>query len=211
MHKHDVHHIPFSQYLDKMMGSFENKDSVSLLDIELFLADRGGAALLLILNLPFITPIPLPGVSVVFGIAFVGLAFEIVRHQPAKLPKGLAKRRIDLKTLKKIVKASRSALIRLEKLLKPRLAFFCTGTMRWVAGISLSSASIAMALPLPPVVPFTNAIPAFAIVFFALGFLEDDGLFILLGHLVGIFAWVYIIVWWEVLMAGLRLVFEKLF
>jgi hypothetical protein len=45
-------------------------------------------------------------------------------------------------------------------------------------------------LPLP--IPFSNNIPAWAVVLLAIGMMEQDGLFVLFGHLTAIFSWVFI-------------------
>jgi len=45
-------------------------------------------------------------------------------------------------------------------------------------------------LPLP--VPFSNSIPAYAVVLLALGMMENDGLCVLLGHLTAIATWAFI-------------------
>jgi hypothetical protein len=45
-------------------------------------------------------------------------------------------------------------------------------------------------LPLP--VPFSNSIPAWAVVLLAIGMMEKDGLCVLLGHLTVLTTWVFI-------------------
>lgn len=202
-------HRPLSEELSELIKKYEGR-SVTLKEFEGDLEERGAAALMLLLTLPLTTPIPLPGASIIFGAVIIGLAFEIVNHKPPRLPKYIAQKKLEYATVKKILTASAAILRKLEKFLKPRFPIMSIGAMRYIAGISISSSAIALALPLPPVVPFTNGIPAFAIVFFALGFLEDDGVFIFLGHLIGLFAWAYIIFWWEVLWHGILLIIEKI-
>lgn len=198
-----------SEMLTALIRNFENTSTVTLFQIENYLAERGAAALILLIALPLVTPIPLPGASVVLGLVIIVLAVSMVRRRPAKLPRFIGRKSLDTATLIKIVTASRKILLKLEKYLKPRNGFMLNGSMRVIAGISLSSSAIALALPLPPIVPFTNGIPALSIVFFALGFLEEDGLFVLVGHIIGVCGWVYIGVWWEVLWRGIQIIFEK--
>ena len=62
--------------------------------------------------------------------------------------------------------------------------------MRQLIGVGIIIAGLALMLPLP--IPFSNNIPAWAIVFLAIGMMEKDGLFVLLGHLTAIVAWIFI-------------------
>jgi hypothetical protein len=57
-----------------------------------------------------------------------------------------------------------------------------------------------------PLVPFSNTLPALAILFFAIGLLEKDGIFILLGHLTNlatIFYFVFLILLGRVAIYGI--------
>ena len=79
----------------------------------------------------------------------------------------------------------------LERYVRPRLAFLHTAPgMRQLIGVGIIIAGLALMLPLP--IPFSNSIPAWAIVFLAIGMMEKDGLFVLLGHLSAIASWLFI-------------------
>jgi hypothetical protein len=84
-------------------------------------------------------------------------------------------------------------LARAERLLKPRLLFVTSATgERIIGGICLTLA-IVLALP----IPLGNMLPAFAISLMALGVLERDGLWVIIGVLVGVFSLVIVsgVVW----------------
>ena len=49
-----------------------------------------------------------------------------------------------------------------------------------ITGACLAWDALLMSLPLP--IPLTNLVPAYAILFLAIGLLEFDGLFILIGY-----------------------------
>jgi hypothetical protein len=57
-------------------------------------------------------------------------------------------------------------------------------------GLGIVIASLGLMLPLP--IPFSNSIPAWAVVFLAIGMMENDGLCVLLGHLTAIATWAFI-------------------
>ena len=79
----------------------------------------------------------------------------------------------------------------LEKFVRPRLAFLYAGPgMLRLIGLGIVIAGLGLMLPLP--IPFSNNIPAWAVVLLAIGMMEKDGLCVLLGHLTAIFSWVFI-------------------
>ena len=57
-------------------------------------------------------------------------------------------------------------------------------------GLGIVIASLGLMLPLP--IPFSNSIPAWAVVLLAIGMMEKDGLCVLLGHLTAIGTWAFI-------------------
>ena len=80
---------------------------------------------------------------------------------------------------------------KLEKFVRPRLSFLHAGSsMLRLIGLGIVIAGLGLMLPLP--IPFSNNIPAWAVVLLAIGMMERDGLCVLVGHLTAIVAWVYI-------------------
>jgi hypothetical protein len=62
--------------------------------------------------------------------------------------------------------------------------------MSRLIGLGIIIASLGLMLPLP--IPFSNSIPAWAVVLLAIGRMEQDGLLVLLGHLTVVATWVWI-------------------
>jgi hypothetical protein len=80
---------------------------------------------------------------------------------------------------------------RLEGVVRPRLTFLHAGPgMARLVGLGVALAGLGLMLPLP--IPFSNALPAWAVVLLALGLMERDGLFLLLGHLTVLAGWLFI-------------------
>ncbi len=143
---------------------------------------RAYTLLLILLSLPFITPITLPGLSTPFGLAVGVIALRLMLGQKPWLPQKLLNRQIPAGFFGEVFKFAAGVIRLLEKLLKPRLTFL-TDTValyRTHAGLMVLAA-LALLLPLP--IPFTNAFPAWAIILVSAGLLERDGLFILGGYL----------------------------
>ncbi len=166
---------------------------LSLHDIEQHLKDRGYALLVLFLAAPF--PIPnIPGLSVPFGIAIglIGWAF-MLRTRP-RLPDRVMKTTLEYSTLQKVVPFIAKLMERLERWTKPRQKWLATGpTMTSIIGLGILSGGFFLALPLP--IPLTNGPPALSIIFLVVGMLCRDGIMVVIGYVLGVFAWVYLAAW----------------
>lgn len=144
---------------------------------------RAYTLLLILLSLPFITPIPLPGLSTPFGLAVGLIALRLMLGQKPWLPEKILSRPIPPGFFGKVFTFAAGIIRLLEKLLRPRLTFLTDTVVlyRTHAGLMMLAA-LALLLPLP--IPFTNTFPAWTIIFVAAGLLERDGFFILGGYLV---------------------------
>ncbi len=150
---------------------------------------RGFPALLAILTLPFIIPLPLPGLSTPFGIAIAlfGLRLAILRRP--LLPRWLLRRKIPPVVARALLHRGVPIIRRAERWLYPRLL----PLSRWppfrsITGLAVASCGFVLALPVP--IPFSNTLPAFGALLLALGAMEEDGLFLLLGWVLSLAAWI---------------------
>lgn len=143
---------------------------------------RGHAFLCLVLGIPFLTPLPLPGLSMPFGLLILVVSICMVFGLPPWVPRFLAEKQLPQAPLVKVLDFSAKMLGKLEYLIRPRGIFFAKFPgIRRIAGLSIASCAALLALPLPP---GTNFPPALAIVLVALGVLERDSLVLGLGFLV---------------------------
>jgi hypothetical protein len=137
------------------------------------------ALVVLFLSLPFLTPIPLPGLSLVLGtvIALSGLAIAL--GKPIWLPQFIGTRKISGSILEKIFLAGSRVLQKFEHLIKSRMENYLGGHVgRILSGVLIFLSGIILALPLPP---GTNFPPALICVVLALGLLERDRLLTFFG------------------------------
>ena len=148
------------------------------------LQERAWTLVLLLLALPFITPIPLPFLSTPFGLAIALIALRLMLGEKPWLPARLLAKPLPPGFFGAVLKFSGRVLRVLEKFLQPRLSWLAEtpALIRAHAGMMLL-ASLVLLLPLP--VPFTNAFPAWVILLIAGGLLERDGVAIALGYVVG--------------------------
>ena len=136
-----------------------------------------------LLTLPMLIPIPAPlaGFSTLLasGIILMGLQLALDFPKPW-LPPCIAKRKLSPTLSQRLLKNLNRILRPLERLAKTRLL---TISHHWFwrrfVGMCLVWNAILLGLPLP--IPFTNLLPAYTILILAIGILEEDGIFILLG------------------------------
>jgi hypothetical protein len=137
-----------------------------------------------ILIIPMLIPLPIPvaGFSTLFGsgIVLVGCQLALGYEKPY-LPKRIARLELSPTASQNILKQIDRLLQPLERMSRHRLSRFSNSW--WgcrISGACLAWAALLMSLPLP--IPLTNLAPAYTILFLAIGLLEFDGLFILIGY-----------------------------
>jgi hypothetical protein len=167
-----------------------NEESFTLAELNRALKARGSAMLLILLALPFCF-VAIPGLSVPFGIAIGCIGVCMAIGCEPWLPRFIMGRRLSAARSHQILTAGIKVARKLERFARPRLAFLHAGpAMPRVIGLGIVIASLGLMLPLP--IPFSNSIPAWAVVLLAIGRMERDGLLVLLGHLTVVATWVWI-------------------
>lgn len=172
--------------LRRVIEAFGHRE-VTLGEIIGLMQQRAYLFLLLLIALPFSTPVPLPGLSTPFGliIAFIGL--RIACGLSPWLPDRLLRVRLPAKWLPKIFRAAERLVTWLERFLKPRLSFLVrTDALRRLHGVVIALCGALLLLPLP--IPMTNLFPALAVVLLACALLENDGYFSVAGGAVFLIA-----------------------
>lgn len=183
---------PISAELRSLLPAAEGKP-MSLEQIAAHLKERGWALLVLFLAAPF--PIPnIPGLSTPFGIAIALIGWAFMFRRRPWLPQFVMKTTLQFSTLEKVVPFIARLMERLERWTKPRHKWLVKGPLNTsLIGLAIVSGGFFLALPLP--IPLTNGPPALSIIFLIVGMLCRDGIMVLVGHLLGIFAWAYLGLW----------------
>lgn len=167
-------------------------ETVTLVEIRDLIGREGMMLLTAFLTIIFLVPVSIPGVSTVFGGAILLLSFSRLLNRPLWLPDRLKRRPVSTVKLRSGMERGMRMFRRLERISRPR-------RMRWLTSGGVASAINNSALILGAVllmapfglIPFSNTLPAVAILFFAIGLLQRDGVCILLGHLMNIATIVY--------------------
>ena len=91
------------------------------------------------------------------------------------LPRFIMHRRLSTARSAQLLTGAIKVARQLERFVRPRFAFLHAGPgMLRLIGLGLVIASLGLMLPLP--IPFSNSIPALAVVLLAIGMMEKDGL-----------------------------------
>jgi hypothetical protein len=146
------------------------------------LDEAGYAFICIILVLPFLQPIPLGPFTVLGGIAFGTLGWQLLRgHESPILPKKILAIEFNEKTWRMLVKVCIEILGLCKKISKHRYPLIAEGRRgQKIGGFILLAAGGLMAIPFG-VLPFNNFLPGLAILFYCIGELEDDGLMYLIA------------------------------
>ncbi|MEN9528320.1 MAG: hypothetical protein RI932_193 [Pseudomonadota bacterium] len=175
----------------EVVRNMDPSSTVTLRAIDEMFGDDGAPLTIIFLCVPFLFPMPIPGISTAFGFAIMLLTLRIISPRPLPLPRVADRIVLSGKTVVSIADKSFDYVVRVERFLKPRAHFMNSGVARWLSGFGMIFSAVALALPIPPVIPLTNTLPALAITAFSLGLLMRDGVMIVLGHLMHLTSWLY--------------------
>lgn len=158
---------------------------LSIAGILRILSGKGRSLILILLSLPFCQPIQIPGLSTPFGAAIAFIGLRIVFGKRIWLPQKLLVKKIPPHTFEKITDKTLSLVRKIKPWIHPRLIWMCNSPcMEKVNGLIIFILGIFLALPLP--IPLSNLTAAWSIFLVALGMLEDDGVFVLIGYLLSL-------------------------
>jgi hypothetical protein len=168
--------------LETLEGLFDGpRDSVLTLDDFLKgLQGRSYAFAVLALNLPNCIPTGIPWLSTITGVPMLLLLFQFFIGRPVpSLPRMIGQRGLPRGKLHDFLDRARRHIRRLENAVHARHEWLVTGLPRRLLQLTWSCNVLLLALP----VPFDNLLPAWAILFFCLAQIEDDGVMAMLGWL----------------------------
>ena len=183
-------------------------DALSLGELLEVFSDEGLLLLTILLTLVFLIPVSIPGVSTVFGAAILLVGVSRLINRPLWLPQRVKHKALPAARLRPGLTAGLVWVRRMEKISRPhRLRLFVDGPGQGVIN-NLAFIMAALLLMAPfGFVPFSNTLPALALLLYAIGFIQRDGGAILLGHLANIGT----IVYFSVLIGGGGVAVRELF
>lgn len=166
-------------------------ETVSLRELLARLGEQGMLVSCAFLTLPFLVPVSIPGVSTVFGAAIILLGIGITANRVPWFPAALMRRQFSSASLIPLLDRGARLLSRFDSVVHPRLHRL-TGNaiVNRVHGLVLTFSALLLIFPFG-FIPLSNTLPALAILFFALGMLQRDGVFIIAGYVMTFITVVY--------------------
>jgi hypothetical protein len=195
---------------EKMQATMDSlpPEGVTLVAIRNLIGREGMMLVTAFLTIIFLVPVSIPGVSTVFGGAILLLSFSRLMNRPLWLPNRLKNKVVSTEKLRGGMQRGLKWFRRLEKVSRPRRLKGLTGA-GLIGAINNAALILGAVLLMAPfgLIPFSNTLPAVAILFFAIGLLQRDGVCILLGHLMNVAT----IVYFAVLIGGGAVAIKELF
>ena len=172
---------PLSQTLRDAVDSIQG-DKVTLRSLMQSIGEQGLLLLCVVLSLPFLIPVSIPGVSTVFGLGIILLGVAVTLNRMPWLPRRILDREIEADRLRPTLEKGLGIVARIDRFVRPRFgALTDNPVMDRVNGAMLVFCGLLLMAPFG-FVPFSNTLPAVAILMLCFGMIQRDGLFILGGY-----------------------------
>jgi hypothetical protein len=161
----------------------------ALLDV---FGDEGLLLLTMLLTLVFLIPVSIPGVSTVFGAAILLVGISRLLGRPLWLPARIRHRDLPAAKLRPGLQQGMTWVRRLERISRPRrLKSIIDGRARLqLTNLAFIVAAVLLMAPFG-FVPFSNTLPALALLLYSVGMVQRDGGAVLLGHLANVATMIY--------------------
>jgi len=141
---------------------------------------RDQAILTAILSVGFLHPVPMPGVSVIFGLVIAVAGARMALGKGPWVPRRWHGRSLPGRQLEKAFSAGAALMRKCERVIRPRGRWLSAQPWTQRAnGGAIAFCGLLLALPAPP---GTNFPPATAILLLSIGTLEEDLLFLAAGY-----------------------------
>lgn len=154
----------------------QSSERLSLAEVVRQLDDQARGILIILFALPNLIP-SVPGTSAVTGLPLVFLCVQMALQRPPWLPRFLSDRSISRLWLEAILDKAQPWILRVERLIRPRLSILTTGPAEQFLGLLGVILSLTVMLP----IPLGNALPALALICLSLGLIGRDGVWVLTG------------------------------
>ncbi len=205
-------HEPLSQTLSRLADELPPDQPATLNAVIDSTGGRGPYALLIVLSLPFVTPVSLPGISNIIGVVMLAIAWKLARGVPPRLPRQVGARTMPPERLGKILRVSAKVLGWIEKLARPRRTTWLQWRAARIANAGvLAGMALMLALPIPPTIPLSNMLPGYAIILLSMSLMEEDGWLIWIAYAFGFGTVVYLMAMLVLQAEAVALLYSKFF
>lgn len=198
IHSADRGHASLGEQLQSIIHQLP-EDSLTLGELLEVFGEEGLLLLTALLTLVFLIPVSIPGVSTVFGGAILLIGISRLVGRPLWIPRRLRDKALPAAKLRPALTTGLSWVNRMERISRPhRLPGLVDGRIaRVFNNLAFILAALLLMAPFG-FVPFSNTLPGIALLFYAIGLIQRDGVAVLLGHLANIAT----IIYFGILIAG---------
>ena len=184
-------------------------EGINFKDFLELIGEQGGLLSCLVLIAPFLFPVSIPGSSLPFGLAILLINVGIILNRHPLIPGRIMEYKISQNNILKILNGMSTVLTKFERVTKPRLTVLAgKENMVYVNSSIMIFCSFLLMLPLP--VPLTDFLPAYSMLFLALGTIERDGYLILAGYSLATLTTAYFLLIAILGLAGIKLLLSFL-
>lgn len=176
----DFEVLRLSVMLNRIAGD-TTRERIAVGDLLSVMRERAFGPLILIFALPNVLPTP-PGTSAVLGAPLVFLTAQLALGLQPWLPGFIANRSLPRKDFAAFILRATPWLAKAENLLKPRLRALALPPAEYVIGVMCFILAAVLVLP----IPLGNMLPALSLCVLSLAVLERDGVWVVIGTLLGI-------------------------
>lgn len=170
-------HVRLSKQLERVEALATNREGVSVNELLALFGMRGHWMAIFILTLPFAQPIPMLGLSTIFGAVVSVVAVTLFLGIAPRAPLKMGAKTIPASTIRSICAGGRKIFGRIEHLIKPRGVWLQRSLLPLrISAVNIFILAVLLALPLP--IPGSNLLPAVPILLTSLGHIEEDGLLV---------------------------------
>lgn len=166
-------------------------ETVTLRRLLEIIGEQGLLVLCALLTVPFLLPVSIPGVSTVFGAAIILIAIGVTLNRLPWLPRFLLDRSLETARLLPVLRKGLDIVQRADRYIHRRLGVLVDGAVvNRLNGLAIVFSGVLLMLPLG-LIPFSNTLPALAILSMAIGLSQRDGLFVLGGYVMMVLTVIY--------------------
>jgi hypothetical protein len=144
--------------------------------------ERAFGFVLILFSLPNCVPAP-PGLAGVVGTPVLIFGIQMMLgHKLPWLPGFIMRRSVPMATFRRLINAAEPRLKKLESFCRPRQTWLFGPTGDRLIGLFAFLAAISVLIPFPG----TNFPPSIALVIVSIAVMEEDGILLLIGLLIGV-------------------------
>jgi hypothetical protein len=173
-----------SRLLQRAVGRRHRASAVTVEHIVTGLGERSFGWVLFLFALVNLMPLPY-GATLVTAVPLLWVSMQMsMGYRYVHLPRWLLVRPLSTEAIQRTILWTRPVLRAFDRVLRPRLPWVFWRTNEQLIGLMLFLVALALFLPLP----LTGWLPALSLLMTSVGLIERDGVVILMGLGVGVFA-----------------------